>query len=289
MTVVWRGDFPDPFLLRAQGRWWAYATQTRDLDVQVMTSTDLATWTHLGNALPVLPRWAQAGHTWSPAVLERPDGYVLYYVARLRAAGRQAVSVAVADRPQGPYVDRSEAPLLYQRTRGGSIDPDPFVDADGTAYLLWKSDDNALGRRTVLWAQRLRPDGRSFAGRPVKVLRQELAWQRPLVEAPSLVLHDGTYHLLYSAGRWESPAYGVGHATGPGPTGPFTVSTQDGPWLHGPDGPGGQSVAADGDGRLHLARHGWLDGRCGYAGGGVRALHVDRLDLSGPVPRLVPA
>lgn len=253
-----------------------------------MTSPDLRTWTHLGNALPRLPGWAQPGHTWSPAVLERPHGHVLYYATRLRSAGRQALSVAVADRPEGPYVDRSAQPLVYQRTRGGSIDPDPFVDADGTAYLLWKSDDNALGGRTVLWVRRLSPDGLSFAGRPVKVLRQQLTWERPLVEAPSLVRHDGTYHLLYSAGRWESSTYGVGHATGPAPTGPFTVSSRQGPWLRGPDGPGGQSVARDSEGRLVVAYHGWLDGLVGYAAGGVRALHVDRLDLSAAVPTLLP-
>ena len=287
MTVVWRGDFPDPFLLRARGRWFAYATQARDLDVQVMMSPDLLTWTHLGNALAGLPRWAAPGHTWSPAVLPRPDGYVLYYATRLRSAGRQALSVAVADRPEGPYVDTSDEPLVYQRSRGGSIDPDPFVDADGTPYLLWKSDDNALGGRTVLWARQLRPDGLGFDGRPVKVLRQELAWQRPLIEAPSMVLHDGTYHLLYSAGRWESQGYGVGHATAARPTGPFTVSSKDGPWLHGPGGPGGQSVAQDDDGQLHIAYHAWLDGRVGYATGGERALNIDRVDLTQAVPRLV--
>ncbi len=218
--IVWRGDFPDPFLLRARGRWWAYATQTRDLDVQVMTSPDLLDWSPLGNALAGLPAWAEPGRTWSPAVLPRPDGphaYVLYYATRLRSSGRQALSVAVADRPEGPYADRSDRPLVYQWTRGGSIDPDPFVDVDGTAYLLWKSDDNALGRRTVLWAARLRPDGLALAGRPVRVLRQRQAWQRPLVEAPCLVQRDGTYHLLYSAGAWESSGYAVGHATGPGP------------------------------------------------------------------------
>jgi beta-xylosidase len=175
---------------------------------------------------------------------------------------------------------------VHQRRRGGSIDPDPFVDADGTAYLLWKSDDNALGGRTVLWIRQLRPDGLGFDGRAVKVLRAEPGRRGPLVEGPSLVLHGETYHLLYSTGRWESREYGVGHATAAGPTGPFTVSSRTGPWLHGQDGPGGQSVVRDAEGQLHLAYHAWLDGRVGYAAGGVRALHVDRLDLSRGVPTL---
>lgn len=288
MPVVWRGDFPDPFLLRAEGRWWAYGTQTGSLHGQVMTSPDLVRWTHLGSPLAALPAWAAPGWTWSPAVLARPDGYRLYYATRVRSSGRQALSVAVADRPEGPYVDRSARPLVAQRLRGGAIDPDPFVDVDGTAWLLWKSDDNAVGRRSVLWARALRPDGLGFTGRPVPLLRHDLAWERPLVEAPCLVRRGGSYALLYSAGPWESPRYAVGHAVGPSPTGPFTVTTVDGPWLSGPDGPGGQSVAEDDDGGLHLAWHAWLDGRVGYRAGGVRALHVARLDLSGRVPRLLP-
>ncbi len=286
MTVVWAADFPDPYVLRVGSSYFAFATQTRDLDVQVMSSPDLHTWTHLGNALSALPAWAQPGHTWSPAVLARPDGYVLYYATRFAREGRQAISVAVSDRPEGPYLDRSFAPLVYQRSLGGSIDPDPFVDADGRAYLVWKSEDNAIGGRSSLWIRELRPDGLGFDGRPVRILRHALVWERPLVEAPCLVRVGDVVHLLYSAGWWESPGYGVGHAAAVGPTGPFDVTTTTGPWLSGEHGPGGQSVVEDVSGGLRLAYHGWLDGVVGYARGGVRALHLDPLDLVTGVPRL---
>lgn len=286
MTVVWAGDFPDPYVLRVGSSYLAFATQTRDLDVQVMASPDLQNWTHLGNALAALPPWAESGRTWSPAVLARPHGYVLYYATRFAREGRQAISAAVSDRPEGPYVDRSSAPLVYQRSHGGSIDPDPFVDRDGRAYLVWKSDDNAIEGRSSVWVRELRTDGLGFDGRPVRVLRHALVWERPLVEAPCLVRVGDAVHLLYSAGWWESPGYGVGHAVGAAPTGPFRVTTSTGPWLSGANGPGGQSVVEDAAGQLHLAYHGWLDGIVGYARRGVRALHVDALDLTTGVPRL---
>lgn len=283
---VWDGDFPDPFVLRAGGDLWAFATQTGDLDVQVMRSPDLRSWTHHGEALRSLPAWARRGRTWSPAVLERAYGFVLYYAVRMAAGDRQAISAAVADRPQGPYVDTSTGPLVFQATHAGSIDPDPFVDSDGRAYLAWKSEDNALGGRSSLYVRELSADGLGFAGRPVRVLRHALAWERPLVEAPCLVRVGDQVHLLYSGGRWDSPSYGVGHAVGPGPTGPFRVSDDVGPWLSGPDGPGGQSVVTGPDGRLQMVWHAWRDGLVGNHRGGVRALHVAPLDLGGPVPRL---
>ena len=52
---VHRGDFPDPHVLRVGSTFYAYATQTGDTNVQVMRSSDLVTWDHLGDALPGTP------------------------------------------------------------------------------------------------------------------------------------------------------------------------------------------------------------------------------------------
>ena len=56
-----------------------------------------------------------------------------------------------------PFIDRSSEPLIFQHRRGGSIDPSPFVDDDGRAYLLWKSDDNALCTRPACGEHRSGP------------------------------------------------------------------------------------------------------------------------------------
>jgi len=55
---------------------------------------------------------------------------------RYRTAERQCISRAVSDNPAGPFVDERSEPLVCQLELGGSIDPSPFVDADGTPYLL---------------------------------------------------------------------------------------------------------------------------------------------------------
>jgi beta-xylosidase len=185
-SPVYDGDFPDPFVLLAGDRFFAYGTQTGDTNVQVMESADLAGWQHRGDALPELPSWAGWGRTWAPAVLPRDGSYVMYYAVRYEAAGRQAISVATASDPAGPFVDRSSEPLIFQEDRAGSIDPSPFVDADGAAYLLWRSDDNAIDRPASLWGAPLRPDGLALAGEPAEVLRHDAAWEKPLIEAPSL-------------------------------------------------------------------------------------------------------
>src|SRR5687767_2274258 len=104
------GDFADPFVLRARGHYYAFATGARGSHLQVAKSRDLKSWTVARDPLPALPAWADkaAGFTWAPAVLPRGASYVLYYTTRERASGFQCISRAVAERPGGPYVDRSE-------------------------------------------------------------------------------------------------------------------------------------------------------------------------------------
>jgi beta-xylosidase len=289
-SPVYDGDFPDPFVLVTGDRYFAYGTQTGDINVQVMESAGLTKWKHRGDALPELPPWAGRGKTWSPAVLQRDDTYVLYYAVRYEAAGRQCISVATGSGPAGRFADQSEEPFIFQEDRGGSIDPSPFVDDDGTAYLVWKSDDNAVDRAPSLWGAPLHPDGLALAGEPVELLRHDAAWEVPLVEAPSLArVADGSYVLFYSGGWWESDGYGIGFATGPAPLGPFGKGTESGPWLateEGMAGPGGAEVFTDTAGEWRIAFHAWTPPRVGYDDGGARSLWIERLDFEDGRPVL---
>ena len=285
------GDFPDPFVLVDGDRYLAYGTQTGDINVQVMESADLTRWEHRGDALPDLPAWAGRGNTWSPAVLRRNDTYVLYYAVRYEVAGRQCISVAMAPDPAGPFVDRSEEPFIFQDERGGSIDPSPFVDGDGTAYLLWKSDDNAIDQASSLWGAPLQPDGLALAGPPTELLCHSAApWEPPLVEAPCLTrVGEGAYVLFYSGGWWESDTYAIGYASGPAPLGPFRKETESEPWLAsepGRAGPGGAEVFTDTAGDWRIALHAWIPPAVGYENGGARSLWIERLEFEDGRPVL---
>ena len=286
---VYSGDFPDPFVLRADDRYYAYATQRGRLDVQVMRSKNLSDWSRPHEALPELPSWADRGHTWAPAVLARPQGYVLYYSVRHRASGMQCISAAVAVSPDGPFVDRSSEPLILQARRGGSIDPSPFVDDDGRAYLVWKSDDNALGRRTSLWGARLRADGLALDGPSVELLSQDAAWEKPVIEGPAVVRAGDTYYLFYGGAWWESSRASIGYATATKALGPYVKTTRRQPWLASrrfAAGPSGPHCFTDVDGAMWMAYHAWEPGRVGYADGGVRSLWLDRIRFTAGRPVL---
>jgi beta-xylosidase len=282
-------DFPDPFVLDAGDRFLAFATNAGNTNVQVLASTDLVGWQPLPDALPSVARWATPGFTWAPAVLARPGGFVLYYTVREPGAGRQAISVAWSARPEGPYEDTSNGPLLYQLDAGGSIDPSPFVDVDGTAYLAWKDDANALGQAPSLWLQPLAADGRSLTGSPSFLLVADAPWEDRLIEAPSIVRQNDTYFLFYSASGWSSDRYAIGYATATRVDGPYRKATTDGPWLSSDRsvaGPGGQEWFVDRTGQVWMAYHGWRPGRVGYPVG-ARSLRLAKVSFAGGTPTVL--
>lgn len=280
-------DFPDPFVLNTGEGYLAFATNSGETNVQVISSRDLERWNTEPDALPILPAWASRGSTWAPAVLTRDGSYVLFYTVREPKARRQAISAATSAQPGGPYVDSRSGPLIYQLDLGGSIDPSPFVDTDGTAYLLWKADSNAINQPSSLWIQELSDDGTALVGSPIRLLDHDALWEMPLIEAPSLVASAGTYYLFYSANWWNTDRYSIGYATAPDVRGPYTKMTPERPWFASDAnvaGPGGQEWFIDGSGHLRMAYHAWTPGHVGYPGG-ARSLHLATVSIAGaPIP-----
>jgi beta-xylosidase len=188
--------------------------------VPVAASPDLRQWSPPTDALPQLPAWAAGGRTWAPGVTRLGGRYLQYFAAHHRRSGRQCIGVATSATAQGPFTSTASDPLVCQTDLGGSIDPYRFVDADGTAFLLWKADGNAIGLPTSLYAQRLRPDGLALAGQPFALLNSGAPWEQSLIENPALVAAGGSYILLYSGGWWESRGYAIGYVTCDTPLGP---------------------------------------------------------------------
>jgi Glycosyl hydrolases family 43 len=284
------GDFPDPTVVwdGSTASYWAYSTQHGLTNVQVMSSPNLTTWSPIQEALPTLPAWAAFGYTWAPSVAEFGSTWVMWYTTRETSSGRQCLSVATASAPGGPFTDSSAAPVICQLNDGGSIDANIFVDGTN-AYLLWKSDDNALGQLTHLWASRLSSDGVTIASNPVQVLSEDASWQAPAMEGPTMVQNAGVYYLFYGANNWDSAGAGIGYAECGTPLGPCTDWTTLRPWLQSSGsalGPSGPDVFTDASGATRLAYHAW-DGCVGYPNCN-RALWITPLSFAGGVPQPSP-
>jgi beta-xylosidase len=298
VNPVLKRDFPDPFVLRVDPTYYAYATTDGAQHIQLARSPDLVTWEELRDPLPKIAVWS-SGDTWAPEVARTSAGYVLYYTAhdsdlkRPDSNGAQCITLAVSAAPEGPFVDSSKAPLVCQPELGGSIDATAFVDQDGSRYLIWKNDGNCCGLPTKFFIQPLAAGGLKLTGRAADmgVVNNE-QWEGGVIEAPTLLLHKGMYYLFYSANGYDSEFYSIGYATSKKLTGPY-VDAPENPIVSSAwnpsvtshaRGPGHQSIVEDDDGELWMTFHAWDQDAVGYANGGMRTMWIDKLTFDGSKP-----
>jgi len=288
-AAVYDHDAPDPDIIRVGPTYYVYTTAGNSGHIPVLSSTDLQHWTNLGDALPVLPSWEKPGQTWAPGVVLLDGVYVMYYATQRRGDGEECISEARAASPAGPFTDTSIQPLICQTSIGGSLDPQPFLDPSGTAYLYWKSNggDGALPIAGDIWVAQLSADGSAVVGDEVHLLTETQSWEST-VENPAMVYEQGSYVLFYSGGLWNSAGYGVGYAVCAGPVGPCTKPEQS-PVLHSDSvrlGPGGESLVTDAGGNWWMAYAAW-DGPASdysYQAGEFRSLWLAPVSFTGSTP-----
>jgi len=287
INPVYKNDFPDPHVILVGDTYYAYATTGDSSNIRVIKSKDLVKWERLGDALPGLPKWSvlNSGYTWAPGVIQVEDKFLMYYVARDKEIDRQCLGVGVSDNPVGPFVDPNEKAFVCQGELGGSIDAYPFRDDDGKLYLFWKNDGNCCGLEVALWVQELSLDGMTLVGEPVKLIVRDQPWERPLIENPAMVKHNGKYYLFYSGNWWESHEYAIGYAVCESVTGPCEKPLSES-WFHYDPpvmGPGGESFFTDTKGNLWMAYHAWTGADVTYPQG-KRSLRIDLVTFDGDKP-----
>ena len=214
----------DAFLLLDKSRYYLYTSGTTVipfLNVPVSSTTDFTHWSAPTDAMKTLPAWAAEPFTWAPDVHRFGSAYVLYFTAYLQALQEQCIGVASGATPVGPFT-AAPRPFICQSGLSGTIDPRVFTDSSGVNWMLFKSDQNAHASQTptTLWSQRLTPDGLGLIGTPSALMSPDEPWQGTVIEAPDMVEVNGVYWLAYAANWFNQPAYGIGVAWCPGPSGP---------------------------------------------------------------------
>jgi len=280
---VWDRDCPDPFVLAHRGRFYAYATESGEKGFQVLESPDLVRWTHRGVAYR--PPWSDT-HYWAPEVVWRRGLFHMTYSATNPATGKHDIGVATARSPLGPFTHRAIL-VRGDDNRVGVIDATVFFDRDRTPYLIYSEEDP---RAIVL--RRLSPELDRVVGPRVELLRPDREIERGVVEAPTMVLRRGVYHLFYSSGWFQSnkadACYAVYRAFSRSLTGPYVKDPR--PVLQTVSGsvygPGHQCIHALPGGEHWMVYHGWdARGEPRYgANPAGRTLRIDRMVWIGDVP-----
>jgi beta-xylosidase len=294
---VINSDFPDPDVIKANGTYYAYATNSGGRNIQVASSRDLVHWTQLPDALPTLPSWSSPGLTWAPSVIYFDHRFLMYYTTHSSGLQTQCVSVATSSNPAGPFSDTSQQPLVCQKSLGGTIDPAALV-SQGKLYLYFKNDGNSIGITTTLWGQQLTTNGLQVKGQPVGLISNTQPWEGQVVEAPFMFVHASHYYLFFSANSYANSSYAEGYATCRGPLGPCQQASNN-PILksrsHPPViGPAGASLIQIGQ-QTWIVYHKWSVNQDGSQGT-IRVMCIDRVDwvhnkpvVLGPTTTMQPA
>ena len=179
--------YPSHDILAAEGKgrvgWFCME------DYHVFSSDNLTDWTDHGvivsqDKVPWVNSKAYA--LWAPDCIYKNGKYYFYFPAPAKdtTLGRGfSIGVAVSDNPYGPFTPQPEP---IKGVRG--IDPNPFIDKDGQAYLYWSARN--------IYVAKLKENMLELASEP-KVI-QGLP-DKGLKEGPYMFERNGIYYLNLSA------------------------------------------------------------------------------------------
>jgi arabinoxylan arabinofuranohydrolase len=158
------------------------------VDYILISSDDLVNWTDHGVVFDVTEDTQWAHRAYAPAAVKRDDKYYLYF-----PNSGNNIGVAVADNPEGPFVDPLGGPLVSRSTPNADVewcfDPAVFVDDDGQAYLYFGGgdDDNDNARVILLNDDMISVDGPAITIDAPRYF-----------EAPFMHKYEGQYYFSYS-------------------------------------------------------------------------------------------
>lgn len=209
-------DAPDPTIIRVGKTYYAAATSGNNAQCYARyKSTDLQTWTPMGYIFDKWPDWTM-GAFWAPELVEVGDKVLCYYTARQKSDETSCIGVAVADGPEGKFVDHG--PIV--KTTNEAIDSYVFND-NGQLWITWKAYGLESDKRPIeILAQKLSADGLTLQGEPVTLITDT---ERIGCEGQCIIKEGDYYYLLYSIRDCCSPQsdYAVSVARSKSFTGPY--------------------------------------------------------------------
>lgn len=157
----------DPTVIRdpKSKLFYAYGTQVNWGDdqgirfVPILESKDMLNWKYVGSAFSDKPTWKKAGSIWAPDINLLNGRYYLYYSMSTWGDPNPGIGLAIADKPQGPFIDQGKLFDSKGIDVPNSIDPF-FIQDNAKNYLFWGSFDHSDKQGT--FAVELTKDGKSL-------------------------------------------------------------------------------------------------------------------------------
>lgn len=153
-------DYSDPDVIRVGNDYYMTSSSFANLPaLQILHSHDLVNWNIIGAVADRLPDAAFDGVShgngvWAPSIRYHDGKYYVMY-----GDPDRGIYVATATDPKGPW---SELNLIYPAV--GVIDPCPFWDEDGRAYIAHGYAGSRAGVKSILGMIEMKPDASGVIG-----------------------------------------------------------------------------------------------------------------------------
>ena len=191
INPVFEPVLADPTVVQVGDEFYAYGTEDNWGEeggyhlVPVIKSKDLVNWELVGNSMDTKPDWKERGGIWAPDVTKVGNQFFMYYSFSTWGDPNPGVGLAIAEKPEGPFIDHGKVFDSEEIGVANSIDPF-YIENDENNYLIWGSFHG-------LYLTELTPDGKKPTGQKIQVAGNHL-------EAAYVFKKDGYFYLFGSAG-----------------------------------------------------------------------------------------
>ena len=192
---VINADYSDPDVIRVGNDFYLTASSfTCAPALPVLHSKDLVNWTIIGHAVKkqvppdVFDKAQQGKGVWAPAIRYRNGEFYIYY-----PDPDFGIYMVKTGDPAGDW----EPPVLVLGGKG-LIDPCPFWDDDGNAYLVNAWAGSRAGINSIITVYKMNTEGTKVIddGKIVYDGRES----NPTIEGPKVYKRNGFYYLSAPAG-----------------------------------------------------------------------------------------
>ena len=188
-------DYSDPDACRAGEDYFMIASSFCNAPgLPVLHSKDLVNWKVVNYILPKVPeeRYDKPVHgcgVWAPAIRYHEGTFFACF-----PMPDEGIYMSTTKDPFGTWSEP-----VNIRPGAGWIDPCPFWDDDGRAYLVAGVAKSRIGYKSVLHMIEMQPDGMGLIGEAKVVFDGNLNEQET-IEGPKLYKRNGWYYIFAPAG-----------------------------------------------------------------------------------------
>lgn len=188
-------DYSDPDAIRVGDDYFMIASSfCNSPAIPILHSKDLVNWKVINYALDKVPgeRYENPEHgcgVWAPAIRYHNGEYYIIF-----PMPDEGIFMTKTKDPWGKW---SEPICMYEAK--GWIDPCPFWDDDGNAYLVTAFARSRIGFKSILHISKMKPDCTGLLDDGVHVFDGNVNNQET-IEGPKLYKRNGYYYIFAPAG-----------------------------------------------------------------------------------------